>query len=181
MPKREKGQSAARRAAALQALRELYATLPEVACKGYCQRSCRSPIDVSDLERQTIHDASGTWIPRPEQWPPGAPCPLLTPAGRCGDHANRPTICRLYGAGATANMQCPHGCLPTARLTLQQTIDVLLQALEIGGHPDYRTGTDRLREIAADQRLRPALLRVMTGDPTALEEIHTALRRLPSP
>lgn len=39
---------------------------------------------------------------------PEGQCPVLSADGRCTQYADRPMICRLWGA--TPDMPCPHGC-----------------------------------------------------------------------
>lgn len=120
-----------------QALQELYASLPNVACQGLCQQSCSARIEMSDLERDLLQASSGVRLPEGDEWPTGAPCPLLTSSGACGDHPNRPAVCRLYGAVASPNMLCPHGCAATAQLSVKQMLEVILRSFEIGGHREY--------------------------------------------
>ncbi|MEZ7124645.1 YkgJ family cysteine cluster protein [Nonomuraea sp. AD125B] len=141
-----------------QALQELYASLPDVACQGLCQQSCSSQIDVSDLERDLLQASSGVRLPEWDQWPTGASCPLLTSSGACGDHANRPAICRLYGAGA-------------------RLLEVMLRSFEIGGHREYAGRIETMRAMIADPRLHPAILRLLTGHTSPRQEFNRARHR----
>lgn len=134
-----------------------------------------------DLERQVTHEASRTWIPRREQWPDGVPCPLLTADGCCGGHTNRPAICRLYGAGATANMQCEHG-MPAHRAADRPAGDRGRPAVSGDRRaPGHAVGIDQLRALAADRRLRPVPVRLMSGDTSVLDKINATLRRSAHP
>ncbi|GAT68788.1 hypothetical protein PS9374_04453 [Planomonospora sphaerica] len=152
---------------AVEALEALYARLPDVACRGLCADSCRSPIDMSDLERDRIRTTSGVHIPERARWPATAPCPALTAENRCATHATRPTICRLWGTGTAETMACPHGCVIDGdRLTDEQLIDVTLTSFEIGGHPEFAHLTDQMRILAADPRIQPVLARLIRGDAT---------------
>ncbi len=57
-------------------------------------------------------------------------CPALR-AGRCSVYADRPTICRLWGA--TTSMPCPHGCTPPNALSRQESHELLTLAGQAGG------------------------------------------------
>ncbi|MFB9884633.1 YkgJ family cysteine cluster protein [Planobispora siamensis] len=151
--------------------------MPEVACQGLCADSCRSPIDMSTLERERMRTTTGVRIPERAHWPAGAPCPALSAEGRCTGHAVRPTICRLWGAGANAAMRCPHGCTPEGGLLPDaQLIDLILTSLEIGGHRAFADVGDQIRALAADPALQPLLTRLISGDATAAPAIVAAIR-----
>jgi Fe-S-cluster containining protein len=57
-------------------------------------------------------------------------CPALRD-GRCSVYADRPTICRLWGA--TKSMPCPHGCTPQNALSQQESFELLALAGRAGG------------------------------------------------
>jgi Fe-S-cluster containining protein len=89
---------------------DVYAQVPEVPCKGLCQRAC-GPIACSGLEAQALQDAGHTLpaiVDHPTQGP--MTCSHLSPEGRCRIYAQRPLVCRLFGA--VPEMKCPHGCRP---------------------------------------------------------------------
>jgi hypothetical protein len=57
-------------------------------------------------------------------------CPALVDGG-CAVYAERPTICRLWGA--TASMPCPHGCTPPGALTQEESHELLRLSARVGG------------------------------------------------
>jgi hypothetical protein len=115
-------------------LADIYARIPEVACKGLCQDSC-GPIAMSTEEDRRVREA-GVDIPsmadavaaleRGEDYY----CPALQD-GRCTVYEQRPTICRLWGA--TESMPCPHGCAPGQPLGRDESFELLRQAADAGG------------------------------------------------
>ncbi|GAA1613606.1 hypothetical protein GCM10009733_007150 [Nonomuraea maheshkhaliensis] len=149
------GRRVAERPRQRQALQELHATARSSPAKAYASNRATSRIDMSDLERNLLQASSGVRILDWDQWPTGAPYLLLTSSGACGDHPNRPTACRLYGAVATANMRCPHGCTASTTLSAEQLVDVILRSFTIGGHRDYAAHADTTRTLVADPRLGP--------------------------
>lgn len=90
---------------------EIYAQVPEVPCKGLCQAAC-GPTACSAVEADAMRD-NGVNPPALRNHPTHGPmtCSHLTDAGRCAIYANRPLVCRLYGA--VRAMRCPHGCKPS--------------------------------------------------------------------
>lgn len=84
-------------------VRDLYRRVPDVGCKGLCADAC----GVILLQQQE-YDAIVEAVPGFEQGE-SLTCPLLVD-GRCSAYDVRPLVCRLYGA--TAGMECPHGCQP---------------------------------------------------------------------
>ncbi|MBG0825983.1 hypothetical protein HS048_35520 [Planomonospora sp. ID91781] len=166
----------AARLRAVQALEELYARLPDVACQGLCADSCRSPIDMSDLERERVRIACGVRIPPRDSWPAGAACPALTAEGRCAAHAVRPTICRLWGAGTNPAMACPHGCAPDGgSLSDEQLIDLVLTSMEIGDHRSLAPVSAQVRHLAADPNIQPLLTRLIRGDASVIPALVAAV------
>lgn len=115
-------------------LADIYGRIPEVACKGRCKESC-GPIAMSNQEDRRLQELGFTIpsmldgvaaIERGEDYY----CPALQ-AGRCRVYADRPTICRLWGA--TESMPCPHGCTPPNALTQQESFHLLNLAGHAGG------------------------------------------------
>lgn len=111
----------------MSALNLLYAQVPTIsACTGACARSC-GPIDgiFGDAEAQRIL-ARMRGLPEPRE---DGTCSMLNVFGRCDIYADRPMICRLWGA--TAKMPCVFGCEPDAPLLSEQEgRDLLVAALE---------------------------------------------------
>jgi hypothetical protein len=112
--------------AGVNALVNLYASLPRMECRGLCQQCC-GPIAMTTLERARIVRHVG----REAKFTPDLTCTLLTPDGRCAAYAVRPLICRLWGL--VPRMACPHGCTPERWLTEAESAAFLRQALAIGG------------------------------------------------
>ena len=99
----------------LRVLRDLYARIPEVHCKGLCDAAC-GMIPMGQLEKEQIEAAIG----RPLTTSPmdngnvmlgdlGDSCELLV-MGRCTVYDQRPAICRVFGAAE--GLPCRHGCVP---------------------------------------------------------------------
>lgn len=124
------------RRAALHALREVYAQVPALDCKGLCQASC-GPIICSELELERASEAGGTpLVPALvvlAQNPRAVPaCVLLSQDGKCSIYEHRPLICRLWGAVDADCMRCPWGCKPrSGYLTDSQSRRLLAKADEI--------------------------------------------------
>lgn len=107
-----------------------YAAVPALACKGLCSRSC-GPIPVSPSERDRLAAAHGAPL-RELAWTvkDGGAWLFLEPDrkgrcqllrnGRCTVHADRPLICRLYGAVDDPTMRCAYGCEPARLLTADE-------------------------------------------------------------
>jgi len=113
----------------------LYKELPGIMCRGLCHGTCGT-IPVVDAElpivKKAIKGPIGEIIPfvsNPSsnaidplfrKMPDGnllcghddLNCPALTKDKRCGIHAVRPLICRLYGMVDNDKMRCPYGCVP---------------------------------------------------------------------
>lgn len=117
----------------------LYASLPKLACRGWCSASC-GPLAMSVRERSRIteqarqpvsHDVSGT-------------CSLLTDLQRCSVYEIRPMICRLWGM--VERMPCPYGCRPDGGLLPDsEGRRLLMEAERIGG-----ADPQELTRLAAD-------------------------------
>lgn len=87
-------------------LRELYARVPKVKCKGLCTHDC-TVIGYSQLEGEIIAKRTGGQLPVARQ---SGSCSMLTAAGRCKIYGDRPLVCRLYGAALDSRLRCPHKC-----------------------------------------------------------------------
>lgn len=94
--------------AAEKMLDALYATVPDVACKGLCAEAC-GPIGMTPVERARIVREHGVFIGHAETKPGTLECPALQ-GNRCTVYSTRPMICRIFGA--VEGMPCPHGCEP---------------------------------------------------------------------
>jgi hypothetical protein len=88
----------------------VYAQVPSTHCKGLCTDSCYS-VGVAPAEGDRIRDRHGLDL-RTGFYPDG--CPALV-EGRCSIYADRPLVCRLWGA--VESMPCPYGCRPVVVLS----------------------------------------------------------------
>ena len=107
----------------LRVLREIYASAPDVECRGLCAASCTTipvfPIELAQLEAHVGRTLPTTPVPGGDAdhvgravllgTGVGEPCPLLV-MGRCTAYEARPLICRAFGG--VEGMRCPHGCAP---------------------------------------------------------------------
>lgn len=88
------------------AIERIYASLPELECRGQCYDSC-GPITMTKLEFRRIervgHHSIGLDLERFR-------CTALSEDNRCTVYPLRPAICRLWGM--TEAMQCTYGCVP---------------------------------------------------------------------
>lgn len=157
------------------ALRNVYAQIPDLHCKGLCASSCRTRIDMSAAEKERIEATIGRPLPRVMFEIAGAPCPLLS-GTKCSVYGLRPTVCRLWGVAES--MPCPHGCTPEGGrlLTDQEVLELMLRALEVGG---ARYGdTERARKMLHQlPEMRPLIARVLRGDHAAAAEMAALARK----
>jgi hypothetical protein len=86
----------------LRKLKNLYAEVPAIKCKGLCAPIACTEIGMSLDEVRHLTNASGV----PPKQKDGL-CNQLKD-GRCGSYADRPVACRLWGV--VDAMRCPHGC-----------------------------------------------------------------------
>lgn len=103
-------------------LREVYAQVPDVGCKGLCQRAC-GPVPALPVEKRILQSrvppeqlklvvlpvGNGQGVQAYYNTETGS-CPMLDRAGRCSIYADRPLVCRLWGA--TEDLPCQWGCAP---------------------------------------------------------------------
>lgn len=113
------------------ALRELWATLPGIDCRGQCWDSC-GPIRMTGPEH-ALTERAGFPIPDGVYEGNAALCPALTILKRCAVYDDRPSICRLWGI--SEGMPCTYGCQPDGGrlLTDRETWAVLAEAFRIAG------------------------------------------------
>ena len=98
--------SAARR------LRQIYSAVPDAGCRGLCAESCAA-VPLLAAEQALLSAATGRELP-PILAAEDLSCPLLRD-GRCSVYADRPLVCRLFGAAE--GIECPFGCRPARLLT----------------------------------------------------------------
>lgn len=134
-------------------LAELYARIPDMACRGLCAVTCTT-IEMSNVERARIARAGVRILPVVELDPVRIgkdPCPALTADQRCSVYNVRPLICRIWGA--VERVRCPHGCEPVGGkwLTDEDAFAMMCEADEIGG---AAPGRERISAVLARQFMR---------------------------
>lgn len=92
-------------------LKEIYASLPTIACKRLCADSC-GPTGMGRIEQDRIVAARGG-RPIGQVKPPSIICPLLDSQNNCTVYRVRPLLCRLWGIAE--NLPCNYGCVPEPR------------------------------------------------------------------
>lgn len=89
-------------------LEDLYAAIPQTACKGLCWESCIAGVRAHPEEHRRMRNLAEN---RPTIAKVGhGQCRYLTLARRCSVYEARPLICRLYGAIDNALIGCEYGC-----------------------------------------------------------------------
>lgn len=154
------------------ALQRVYDKLPALKCAGLCANSC-GPIDMSNAERHRIVDA-GYRIPMfteelAERWANQEPvhCPALNRRTlKCDVYEIRPLICRMWGT--SASMRCDYGCEPERVLSEEESMDLLLESMEIGGHHNDLVDGEALKEMMSDSLIGPLMKRLLHGDRSVL-------------
>lgn len=126
---------------------EVYAQVPDVACKGLCADYC-GPIGCSAAEADAMRE-DGVLLPSIRLHPVQGvyTCSHLTDAGRCAIYAHRPLICRLFGA--VRRMRCPHGCKPTGGYLGDDHVAGLMDALD-DGRPDYHAAPEVIQKARGE-------------------------------
>lgn len=76
-------------------------------------------------------------------------CSYLDGNRRCKVYADRPAICRLYGAVDSAHLRCPHGCEPTmtdaaGKVLLQRVADLFGES---GDAPVYNCTLEQMKAL----------------------------------
>lgn len=114
-----------------QALRDLWATLPGIECRGQCWDSC-GPIRMTAPEH-ALTERAGVPIADAVYEGNALLCPALTILKRCAVYDDRPSICRLWGI--SESMPCTYGCQPDGGrlLTDRETWAVLAECMRIAG------------------------------------------------
>jgi Fe-S-cluster containining protein len=163
---------------ALASLRELYALVPDVGCRGLCTSFC-VPVHMSDAEMAAVDAAAPDNARRAGTCSAlGAPrCPMLARDGRCSVYDDRPMVCRVWGA--SSDFRCPHGCEPAdGFLTVQQVLELMLLSLEIGGTDllDAQAFAD-VRACIDEPGLAEAIMGLIQGDHSAARRLGPLMRR----
>lgn len=116
---------------AAEVLREIYGQLPRVACRRKCGHQVCGPVLASPAELAAMLERAG----RPLEYSAeDLTCGYLDRVnGVCQVHAVRPLLCRLYGAAASPQMQCPHGCVADRVVTDAQVQEWLDRLARLDG------------------------------------------------
>lgn len=162
----------------IKALRELYASLPKIKCRGLCHKACRTRIDMSLVERARIETVIGEELPEWMSTEHGLSCPLLQPDKRCGVYQIRPMVCRLWGLAVNDSaLSCHHGCEPERRLTDVEVFDLQMRSYEIGGQPVGEFDVAEIRGMIDDPDLAPLLSRFLAGDWSVAPDIQAVIAK----
>jgi hypothetical protein len=138
-------------------LRELYAQMPTVKCKGLCSAICGGRIECSDLEREVIEARAGKALTTDRR----SVCTMLSPNGHCTVYGDRPMLCRLWGA--VPQLPCPHGCEVQDPISDEQGFVLMLESFRVGGgrHADLPVDSDTDIAVALSRLRSPAGQRAM--------------------
>ncbi len=105
-----------------QAHEELYAQIPEMACKPGCSDCC-GPVPFTLWEWERVQDRRhGDWS--------SLKCPYAV-NGRCEIYEQRPFMCRLFGTTEDARLRCPHGHRPDRMLSTTEARRLTSEYLEL--------------------------------------------------
>lgn len=106
-------------------LQALYAAIPAFDCKPGCSDCC-GPVPMAKPEWQAVKMAKRA---------AGADCLscVYLVDGKCSVYADRPYMCRLFGATVEAKLACPHGCGPDKPLNAKQTAILTKRYMAIVG------------------------------------------------
>ena len=108
--------------------------IPAVQCRPRCHDCCHSPAVTAQEQARLaprVALVQGRFVPLASRRGflmvsrDSERCPLLGPGG-CTAYADRPLVCRLFGATAgVMDLACPHGCGPADagdRLTTDEAL-----------------------------------------------------------
>lgn len=142
----------------MDSLHRIYSEVPSTNCKGLCVQAC-GPVMGSSAEVERIMERCGTFpLPLTDG---SLTCDKLD-GGRCSIYADRPLVCRLYGA--TRKLACRHGCSPTGGFMPERSARKLLQ------RADRIKPSDHLSAIAATQAI------ASTIEERVDAKLHTSVR-----
>ena len=103
----------------------IYASIPEMECKGLCQHDC-THIGIMPVEVRRFQERG---IALPAAHPETGMCSHLTEDGKCAIYAERPYVCRLWGT--TPMMVCPHGCRPKRILSTEEVVGLMARMVAL--------------------------------------------------
>ncbi|MEW6115362.1 MAG: YkgJ family cysteine cluster protein [Nitrospirota bacterium] len=99
-------------------IKKLYAEMPSFTCLEGCTECC-GPIPFTRDEWKRVKD---------KRKATSVDCPYFL-NGRCDIYADRPFICRLYGAAE--DLKCPYGCRPEKLLTAEKSAELTKAYLKL--------------------------------------------------
>lgn len=105
----------------MDSLHRIYSEVPSTNCKGLCVQAC-GPVMGTPAEVERITERCGSF---PLPLADGSLTCNKLDGGRCSIYADRPLVCRLYGA--TRELRCQHGCSPAGGFIPERTGRKLLQ------------------------------------------------------
>lgn len=88
----------------------IYSQIPTFTCKVGCTGCC-GPVPWAKEEWDKITD---------KRVATDIHCPY-SGKGYCEVYADRPFVCRIFGATLDPRLKCPYGCAPKKPLTIKQT------------------------------------------------------------
>jgi hypothetical protein len=106
-------------------LAKLYSAIPKFECKPGCSDCC-GPVPMARPEWQKVR------LAKRQSGQDCMSCEFLID-NRCSVYADRPFLCRLFGATKDAAIACPHGCGPANPLTTSQALHLKAQYQKIVG------------------------------------------------
>ena len=120
-------------------MREIYAAVPKVNCKGLCAPACTN-VPIMPLEALYLTRKHGAAVEmgrhRTKDFPTlgsNAPCQFLKD-GRCSIYNDRPLICRMYGhdippVEGFRPLECTHGCTAETPFTVGEFLHLTAEMM----------------------------------------------------
>jgi Fe-S-cluster containining protein len=126
----------------LKKLREIYAKIPEINCKGLCSDYCGA-IGMQRGEFQEIERIAGR---APGLNPLTLTCTFLDENNQCSVYEIRPLVCRTWGT--VENVLCRHGCAPSDGrfLTAAALLELFAEVRAVAGEEVKYNCSDELFE-----------------------------------
>jgi len=110
-------------------LKEIYAKIPKINCKGLCTDFCGAiGMEVGEAEAMTVQAGFEPTISD------DLVCGYLK-EGRCSVYENRPAICRLFGVAE--KLTCPHGCEFEKIISIETVFMILQLVRNVAGDGEH--------------------------------------------
>lgn len=123
-------------------LDDLYRQIPSFDCKPGCSDCC-GPVPLAKVEWQRVK------LAKRNVGIDCLTCDYLVD-GKCSVYADRPFLCRLFGATADAKLACHHGCGPAKPLTIKQANTLTAKYMRLmDGPPAALTASFDMKALAA--------------------------------